>query len=578
MFSWQRSERDPLWRREMRERWRRPITLLFLTLYAVGLSWAAYSLYSSIVPPGNVELGMQSRGIGRRLFLELLKIQILVWIPVAFLLGAPAVAAERERRALTDYLLAGLQSRQIVRAKFASISTFIVVMCAIPLPLLTLCFPLGGVEPLELICGFLLEIAVATVCASIGLLISTGNKRVTGAMQNAVILALIFLFLGMVIVPGLLLMSFWVWLTLAGFLAGGTVYIMAGCDDTLRIVSHNLEMEEPGGQLPNFSFSPIPVAPPDGLPTLPSSPAKAGTDNGSDVADVSFWDIWAEKLSGWNAVAQREVRVGIRESRRRAEFAPPTSPFLYSLWAWVASGLCGAIMVALSRIVVWLYLGLAVMTLIAVIAATLGSSAAFTREREQKMLAQLRVCPLSPLEVVAGKMGAILLLVARSWGGPLLALLLAGLGQGVFIAFEISVFVVLTLVFAVALATLLSLVCHRTAIAASTALGILFVVFVVLPVGSGPLVYFLPVLRGLFSSFPLRPLWIEPMTLLSSSSVGFPTSSLSPAAALFRLVCSLLVADGLLIIATTYLWSHTTPDDGQVKRRFWERDISRSWR
>ncbi len=573
----QRTERDPMWRREMRERWRRPITLFFLTLYIAGLSWFAYSLYASLVPVGSVELGVQARGIGHLLFISLLRLQILIWIPVAFLLGAPTIAAERERRALTEYLLAGLLPRQIVRAKFASIATFIMVMCAIPVPMLALCFPLGGVEPLELVIGFLLAIAVATVCAALGLLISVGKQRVTSAMQNGLICALLFLGIGWLIVPGLLEMSFWVWLACACLLAWGTNGIIGGCEDTLRAISVNLEIEEPGTLYCAFSFSALPAPLPDErLRKLLTLSPETVTE---DVDDTPVWDVWIEKVAAYSAVAQREVRVGMRAARRRTEFAPPAFPYRYSLWAWALLGLCGAALFALVPVFAWLlYVGLALTTFAAVVVATLGSSAAFTREREQRMFAQLRVCALSPVEVVAGKIGAMLLLVAKDWGYPLLALFIAGLSQGVLLAIESALFVILTLLFAAALATLLSLVCHRTAIAASSALAILFFVFVLLPVGPGPLAYFVPELRVLFSSFPLKPMWIEPLSLLSWSSVGFPVSSLSPVAALFRLIGSLVVSDSFLILAATYLWSRTSLGDGETKTGFWRRGLVRSWR
>lgn len=575
---WHPIERDPLWRREMRERWRRPITLFFLTLYAVGVSGIAYSLYRSIVPAGAVELGAQSHGIGHRLFMALLQIQILLWIPIAFLLGAPTIAAERERHALTEYLLAGLQTRQIVRAKFAALATYILVMCAIPLPVVALCFPLGGVEPVEFVAGFLLEVTAAIACGSLGILISANNKRVPPAMQNAVFLSLVFLIITSLTLPGILQVPVVVWFVVVGFLCLGIGSLVAGCDKALTIVAHNLEMEDPDYQASPFSFSPAP-------PPLSDRPQKSSltptliapegeTEEGAETE--SSLDRWIEQVAAQSAVAQREVRVGLRAARRRTEFSPPP-PYRYSLGVWALAGLCGAALIALTGMLVWLYLGLVAMTLLTVIAATLEASAAFTREREQKMLTQLRVCPLSPGEVVAGKIGAMLLLVIRSWGSPLLALFLAGLAQGIILGVLTASFVVLTVLFATVLATLLSLICRRTSVAATTALGILCVVFVLLPLSPGPLVYFFPVLKGPLTSFPLGPLWIEPMSLFSWSSVSFPMTSLSPVAALFRLVCSLGVANALLIIATTGLWARATPDDGEIKKHFWERDFSRSW-
>ncbi len=574
LLSLQRTERDPMWRREMRERWRRPITLFFLTLYIAGLSWFAYSLYASLVPVGSVELGSRTRGIGHQLFISLLGIQMGAWIPFALLLAAPTITAERERHALTEYLLAGLLPRQIVRAKFASIATFIIVMCAVPMPVMGLCFPLGGVELPELFAGVLFEIAIAVTCASFGLLISVGNRRVASSMQHALMLSLLFLFLSVLVLPWLLEASFWIWLMLAGFLALVTSVIIASCEDTLRIISHNLELDEPGAQAAPSSFTPA-SAP---LPTRyqeDSSPSPARTLK-ADLVEGSSWDIWIEKVAAYSAVAQREVRVGLRASRRRMALAPDSPTYQFSPWAWFFFGICGAIMVWASQLKVWWSVGLLMATVLAIIAATTGASAAFTHEREQKMLAQLQICPLSPLEIVTGKIGAMLLLVTRSWGGPLLGIFVVGLSQGVFIAVETALIVVLALLFTITLATLLSLVCHHTSIATGGALGALFVIFVLLPSAPSSLVYLVPALRTPLTSFPLGPLWIEPINVLW----GYHTmpAPFSLTEALLRVVCSLLVLNALFILAATFCWSRSVSDDGESKIPFWSRDISRSWR
>ena len=588
-FSLQRSERDPLWRREMRERWRRPITLFFVTLYVTGLCWFAYSLYSTIVPMGEVELSGGLRGIGHRLFVSLLGVQIGAWIPFSLLLAAPTVAAERERRALTEYLLAGLLPRQIVRAKFASIATFITVMCAVPLPVLALCFPLGGVEPMELVAGVALEIAGAVTCAAVGLLISVNNQRVTSAMQSALIVSLISLACVASMLPGLLEISHWVWLTIAAFLVFVTVSTISSCEEALNFMSRHLEQYEREFQAPLANPTVLPAPPPvplvNQLAAYPPAP-DPNPDPAPDrvliegLIEGSSWDMWIEKMAVFNAVAQREVRVGLRASRVRMALSPDKPSYQFSPWAWIFFGLCGALIVWAVQVPTWWHLGLGLTATAALVAATSGSSAAFTREREQKMLAQLQMCPLSPLEIVSGKIGAMLLLVMRSWGGPLLGMFVVGLSQGVGVALGAAVLVALSLVFAVALATLFSLLCRHTAIATCGTLGVLLILFVLLPMAPASLVYFVPSLRLLFSSFPLAPMWIEPMdaVMRDMGNSAAPSYSLSVLEALFRLMCSLVTLSLLLIFAATSVWVRTSPDEGEAKERFWQRDISRSWR
>ncbi|RYX85416.1 hypothetical protein EON83_05475 [bacterium] len=580
-----RSERDPLWRREMRERWRRPITLFFVSLYVVGLCWFAYSLYSALVPAGSIEMGTQSRGIGHQIFVSLMGLQIGIWIPVALMLAAPTIAAERERRAFIEYMLAGLLPRQIVRAKFASIATFITVMCAVPLPVLSLCFPLGGVEPMELIAGVIFEIAVAITCASVGLFISVNNRRVASAMQFAIFVSLVFLFLAAMIVPGMLEATFWIWLVFAGLLALATGVVIVGCEDCLNSISRHLEQEERGGELPPPVYwtpspaQPIrPVQPLPAAPTPPPTPTPSSRILNEELLENSSWDIWIEKIAVFNPIALREVRVGLRASRIRMALSPDTPSYQMSPIIWAAIGVVGALFISLTQMPVWWSIGLIFTSIGAAISVTSGASAAFTHEREQKMLSQLQMCPLSSFEIVVGKIGAMMLLLARSWGGPLLALFIVGLSQGLPVALETAVVVSLSLLFAVTIAILLSLLCHHTPIATGGTLGALLVAFVLLPISPDSLSYYVPTVRTLTESFLLGNMWVEPLRVLLLPTSSYLAGGMESAEALLRVGISLIVLNTLLIGAITIVWSKTSPDDGDAKTRFWERDISRSWR
>ena len=575
MFPSRRNERDPLWRREMRERWRRPITLFFVTLYVTGLCWFAYSLYSTLVPIGEVELTGQLRGVGRSLFIAVLKLQIGFWIVFSLLLAAPTVAAEKERHALTEYLLAGLTSRQIIRAKFASIATFVTVMCAVPLPVLALCFPLGGVEPMELVAGVALEIAVALFCATMGLFISVSSKRVTGAMQSAMATGLFFLLVGIPLLLALLEVPFPTWILFAAFLVMGAFALLVGSEESLIAISRHLEQEETTLRPPPApTFAPPPPRPINQSASLGAyAPAPVQTAR-TEPLRASAWDNCIEGIAAFSAVAQREVRVGLRSSRMNTLLSPEKPEYH---WLWVLLGVGGAVLVSLSATPMLWYLFLGPATFLALMSTVSSASAGFTREREQKMLAQLQMCPLSPLEIVSGKMGAALLLMTRGWSGPLLCLFVMGFWAGPVVAVEVALFVSLSLVFAAALGTLFSLLCHHTAIATGGTTGTIVALFVLLPLGAESLVYFAPQLGVVLNSFPFGPMWLEPIQLVRQSNSDLPPA-LSPSEALFRLVCSLLVAIAVLIFASVGIWARTSPDEAQAKERFWERDISRSWR
>ncbi len=573
MFSpFRQSERDPLWRREMRERWRRPITLLFLMVYVAGLSYVAYSLYAAIVPTTGVQLGMQSRGIGHQLFISLLGAQIGAWIPIAFFLAAPTIAAERERRNLPEYLLAGIQPRQIVRAKFASVATFIIVMCAVPLPVLALCFPLGGVEPLELFVGAFLEIAVALVCASCGLMISILNARVTSAMQQGVALSVVFMIAGVAILPGVLDAPFLVWLMLALLLVFVARAMIGHCENSLDLLAHNLEENERALQ------PPAPVLPAPRPQNIQPSVVKARAKTPRfEPARRSYIDRWIEKAASRNAVTQREVRVGLRASRSRLAMSSDENIESKLIRLWLSIGFFGTALIALLGFSEWWYFSLRCATLALLVVTGISSSATFTREREQKTLAQLRLCPLSPFQVVWGKIAAILLLVTRGWSGPLLALYIIGLTQGLDIALGSALFLGMCVVFAASIATLFSLICRHTPVATGGTMGAILFAFIFLGVAPQGLVLFFPALRSLFNSFALGAMWATPLDVVLGLP-HFSSSSLSFSQSLFRLTGSLAALNVFLIGGATLLLTTTRLEESDRKPRFWERDLARSWR
>ncbi len=564
----QRRERDPLWRREMRERWRRPVTLFFMAIYAASLSWLAYSLYASLVPQG-VDGGMnQARGVGHRLFSSLLGAQIVGWIPIALLLAAPTIAVERERNAFTEYLLAGLLPSQIARAKFASIGTFIIVMCAVPLPVLALCFPLGGVEPLELLAGGLLEMAVALFCAAVGLLISAGHARVTNAMQHGLVVALLLMGIGTPFLLGVLNSPAWTWLGIAAFLALMVSVLFRGCEEMLNDIARHLEQHERALQpqrLPSPPVTPKPQPAPSVMPR--TTPVRR------DSSQLSAFDVRLEEIAAWNAVTQREVRVGTRASRVRMSTTSEEHLEPFPFRFWFALGLCGAALVWSLGFATWWRFGIGLAATGAIGAAGLSSSAAFTREREQKMLGQLRLCSLSPLELVMGKIAATFLLVARSFGGPLVALWVVGFSQGALVGVGSALLVVGCIALAATLGTTLSLLCRHTSIASGGTLGALIVAFGLLPFAPVGLAFFVPSLRPIVNSFVLGTLWIEPLRTVW----GVSDRSLSLGHALWILTGVVVALNALLLLAATGLLARARLDEGETVR-FWERDLSRSWR
>ena len=567
-----RRERDPLWTREMRERWRRPITPLFLAFSVAALCFLAFSLYTSLVSQGEMQLDSQARGAGQQLFQTLLGAQLIGWIPVSLLLSAPSLAVERERHALADYILAGLSPVQIVRAKFASLGSFALVVALVPLPILALCFPLGGVSPFDFVAGGALEIAVALAGTAMGLAISSVHDRVSGAMTTAFWIAAFLTVLGAPLVIATLAAPPGVWLFVAGMAAALILPLLGLSNDNLLAISRHLEDHErkptrepfplrpsaPTSAPRSSTSSSIPPSVP--RPVMPfATPTKAPPPIPTTERPHTPFDLWLERVAGWNALTQREVRVQLRVWRSRAVVSPDATFDFGSVRIWgvvVGLGVLALILLP-GAIAIWRgILGITVFAL-ATQAAILSSSA-FTREREQKMLAQLQLCALSPLEIVAGKIAGTLLLCARPFGAIVVTLCLLGFGAGPLVAFGSALCVVGCAAFAAALGCALSLLCRHTAIASGGAL-------------CGVLVAFLLGLIYRVDNTFLNALWFSPVRAV----VGFD-EPISIVVALFRSGLTALVVAGVLTLSTARRLKGQRTEDAAM--RPWERDLSRGWR
>src|SRR5215216_6091728 len=166
LTAWIRSlfEPNPVFRREMRARWRRMAAFLTLFFYAAPLALAMTLLYADkagrsvqeeepvvissnrvisrkffavvVQAPGSSAptagasalqgmtvdtFGPQLSTIGRQLFESLILLQVVAWLLIAPATAAPMLAAERERGLLEALQLANLPARRVVLGKYLAV-------------------------------------------------------------------------------------------------------------------------------------------------------------------------------------------------------------------------------------------------------------------------------------------------------------------------------------------------------------------------------------------------------------------------------------------------------------------------
>jgi len=140
------------------------LLLLSLILFFSYLGW--WNQHSSEMERGGASAGFT---VGRTFFEILLYSQAVMIALITPALTAGAISIEREQR--TFEMLRGtiLQPRSIVWGKLASSVSFVALLLTSSLPLLSLCFLLGGVSPGEVFFAYLLLIGDAFLFGAIGL-------------------------------------------------------------------------------------------------------------------------------------------------------------------------------------------------------------------------------------------------------------------------------------------------------------------------------------------------------------------------------------------------------------------------
>ena len=179
-------EPNPVFKRELRARWRRPAAYLTLFFYAAPLALGMALFYEATLD--STLLGDRSLAdVGKRLFDNLLALQIVLWLFIAAIMAAPTIAGERERGLLEALQLANLSARRIVAGKCLSLFSFEILLFLVPLPILAICFMLGGVEPRSFLSGAV-TIAVSALCGTaIGLYFSSIRLRPGTALRDTLI-------------------------------------------------------------------------------------------------------------------------------------------------------------------------------------------------------------------------------------------------------------------------------------------------------------------------------------------------------------------------------------------------------
>jgi len=150
----------------------------------------------------------ESARVGQTLFLLLASFQMALILFITPPSTADAISGERQRQTLELLLVTRLSSLSIVLGKLVAGLAFDVLLIACSLPLFSLVFLFGGVDPSTFISVFVIFLATTLLIGSLSLFISTIMRR-SGAS------VIVSLLCTLALTVGLLLLTFYLILSVA---------------------------------------------------------------------------------------------------------------------------------------------------------------------------------------------------------------------------------------------------------------------------------------------------------------------------------------------------------------------------
>lgn len=171
---------NPVAVREFVSRMRSARAYTIITIYLAIVSALAVLLYAVSFLSSTRTVGSSGQ-VGTVVFYFLVGMQVLLvsFVAPAFTVGA--ISSEREHGTFELLRATLISPRQIVLAKLTSALGFMLVLIFATLPLFSLAFLLGGVEPVELLIMLCVVLASALFFSLLGLYASTRSRTTLGA-------------------------------------------------------------------------------------------------------------------------------------------------------------------------------------------------------------------------------------------------------------------------------------------------------------------------------------------------------------------------------------------------------------
>ena len=166
--------RNPLLRKELRQRMRSLRTVLALSLYLIVTGVVAFTfMYVNV--QGQTLLLQPTRTAELFTFLSYLQLALISFVTPG--IAAGVISGERERQTLPVLLTTPLSPWSVILTKWLTSISFLILLILMTLPLYSIVFLFGGVVPSQVLAVFVLQFITMGAIASVSVFWSTFVQR-----------------------------------------------------------------------------------------------------------------------------------------------------------------------------------------------------------------------------------------------------------------------------------------------------------------------------------------------------------------------------------------------------------------
>ncbi len=166
--------RNPLLRKELRQRMRSGRTVLALSLYLLVIGAIAF-IFMYLNVQGQILLLQPTRTAELFTFLSYLQLALISFVTPGVASGV--ISGERERQTLSVLLTTPLSPLAVILAKWLASISFLLLLIIMTLPLYSIVFLFGGVVPSQVFSVFALQFVELGAVASVSVFWSTWLRR-----------------------------------------------------------------------------------------------------------------------------------------------------------------------------------------------------------------------------------------------------------------------------------------------------------------------------------------------------------------------------------------------------------------